>query len=685
MAEEATSTTASFERREDAATSIDQDKAAVRYWLAELALAESEEKDWREDAEKVVKRYRGEKGEYDTQRYRLLYSNTETEAPALFNSMPIPDIRRRYNDRDPDAQAVAQALERVISCQAEKCDFEDQMDEAVLHMLLPSRAVVRVRYVPHLVAKTDDQGNTIRDDKNNPVEELANETVEWEVVPWTDFRRGPAKRWKDTPWVGFRIYPTRDELTALSPEHGPKVPLNARPTDGKIGAKDNGGPAPTVFKQAEVWQIWDKEKRQIVYICPDYLDAPIATKDDELRLEGFFPTPKPLLAIKSPDDQRPVTKWSQYASLAEELEDITQRLRKLVKAAKWRGVTAKELGGAFKAMESLDDGKLAPAEDAIVFSAEGGIDKAIWIMPIDKLIAAIQQLYEAREQTKQTIYEVTGLSDILRGSTEASETATAQGIKAQWGSLRMQKGQRAVQRYVRDLFRIGVEIVATKFDPKSIMLASGITLEPKQIELMRRDVIREYRIDVETDSTIRADLSRQQENMGQFVQGFSALTTALGPPVQAGVMMPDEAADLLTGFARSFKLGKQAEDALERMGDRLRQQTAQGGGQGGGQPSPEQQKADAQAQMHQQEIAFMQQKAQIDMAMQDKQLEIKERELALKEREAQLRAQELDMNHRYKMAEMVAGEQAAQNGHTRDMERLMASREVGVPGPGARQ
>jgi hypothetical protein len=38
----------------------------------------------------------------------------------------------------------------------------------------------------------------------------------------------------------------------------------------------------------------------------------------------------------------------------------------------------------------------------------------------------------------------------MRGATMASETATAQTIKNQWGTLRFKRMQREIQRYCRD-------------------------------------------------------------------------------------------------------------------------------------------------------------------------------------------------------------------------------------------
>jgi hypothetical protein len=51
--------------------------------------------------------------------------------------------------------------------------------------------------------------------------------------------------------------------------------------------------------------------------------------------------------------------------------------------------------------------------------------------------------------------------------------------------------------------------------------------------LLRSDVTRSYRIDVESDSTIRADLTRSQETMTKFMQSVSQFIAAVGPAVQS--------------------------------------------------------------------------------------------------------------------------------------------------------
>jgi hypothetical protein len=163
------------------------------------------------------------------------------------------------------------------------------------------------------------------------------------------------------------------------------------------------------------------------------------------------------------------------------------------------------------------------------------------------------------------------------------------------------------------------------------------------LQVLRSDAMRGYRVDIETDSTVQADVARLKTNAAEFVQGFGGFIQAVGPAVQAGAMPMDVVADLLTAFARNFKLGRQAEDALERMGKIAAQ------------PAPQQdQGAAAEAQAEQQRVAMemqvkqaeVQAKAQLDqekLALEAQRMameaQIKEREIAVREAEVALKAQ----------------------------------------------
>lgn len=522
-----------------------------RLWMDAIELASKEEEDWRKSAETVQQIYaNSQKEEKNRKKFNILYANTETIVPAVYNSTPIPDVRRRFGDDDADSKVVSQVIERCISCATDTTSFDSTLNASVLDATLPGRGLCRVQYE----AKTSELGITYQ-------------RTYIQHVQWDDFRHGPAKEWDAVPWEAFRHRMTREQLVALSPEIGPNVQLDSMLSGlDKSKSKDT----PDQFKRAIVWEIWDKETKQVLFLAESYHDSPLAILPPPIALEGFYPNPKPLQFLLRTDSLVPLELYRFYQSQADELDDITQRLTKLVKVMRWRGIRSTALGDAFERIKDLYDGQLAPAENAMeVMQSQGGMDAAIWMMPIEKLVPVIQELSAHRERVKQTVYEITGIADIMRGQTAASETLGAQKIKAQWGSMRVQNAQKTVQQYARDIFRVMAEIIANAYTPDVINMMTGIVMTPQQVALMRNDIVREYKIDVETDSTIRADVSQAQQNVGQFIQGLGQFVQAVGPLVQQGAMPPDVAIEMMVSFSRAFKLGKQVEDALDQWKQRV--------------------------------------------------------------------------------------------------------------------
>ena len=573
----------------------------VRMWLDALALAESEEKEWRDQAENAIKAYRGD-DRPSSRSFNIFHSNIETMCPALYNSTPAPDVRRRFADADPIAKAVADMLERALAFSIDAYDFDAVMKAVIRDGEIAGRGVPRVRYEPTF----------------SPEGLVVYEQATCDYVPWRWFRRGPGRTWKDVSWVAFGDFLNKEQIVALNPELAGEIPLNYT-ADAKDGGAKSGDAS--IFRRALVWQIWDKDNRRVISICPDYSDGALAIVPDPLGLSGFFPVPRPYQPVVAPDSLVPVTPLSIYQDLVAELNEVTARIARLVRQLRPRGGYG---GNAddLKAMTEADDGELVPLTGVEHLVDGGGIDKWIAWFPLEPTVGALQQLVQQREMIKQTIYEVTGIADILRGASQASETATAQQIKAQWGSLRIQDRQAEVARLARDLLRLKAEIIAAKFSWETLAQMTGMHLpgaadkasaqqmvrqfitatqaaqaagQPappippdgeaikKTAEsvtreeaeaLLRSDVLRVYRIDVEFDSTIRGDLTRNQQTMALFLQGTAQFAGAMGPLVQQQPALMQPVMEIYAAFARNFKLGKQAEDALDALADTARQASA---------------------------------------------------------------------------------------------------------------
>ena len=72
-------------------------------------------------------------------------------------------------------------------------------------------------------------------------EVIRDERIEFEVVPWNDYREGPARRWKDVPWVAYRHWLSKEKLQQIEDE-------NLAQTDERDEAVEG-----------EVWEIWCKD------------------------------------------------------------------------------------------------------------------------------------------------------------------------------------------------------------------------------------------------------------------------------------------------------------------------------------------------------------------------------------------------------------------------------------------
>lgn len=575
----------------------------VRRWLLELQLSDKEEKTWRKLAGKVLERYRGEVKRDDAfQRTRdtfnILWPNTETLTSSLYNSTPVPDVRRRFRDADPTGKIVAEILERSLSFALDVYDFDALMQAVVLDAVLPGRGLARVRYRPSFGPEPmQDAQGPVLNPQGEPVYPVVYEEVSCEHVQWDAFRRGPGKRWTEVPWIAFRHSMTREELVESFGPVGNEVKLSEPPDDDVKREEDPE--VRGIWKTAEVWEIWDKTRREVLFLAKSYKAKPLKVGRDPLGLKQFFPIPEPLYSIRQTDSLVPLPEFMQYETLADELDRVTARINKIIRGLKLRGIYDSTVS-EFRKLFEADDNELIPAENVVSLMEKGGLEKSIWMLDIGKPAQVLVQLYQYREVLKNAIYEITGISDILRGATVASESATAQNLKSQWGTLRLQHRQKEVARFCRDLIRLKAELIAEKFQPQTLMLITGLQfpsrseqqalqMQVKTAEAMqqpvppdmrlalsrpvwediervlRDDALRSFSIDIETDSTIAAQLSQDQRNVTELLTATGQFMQSMSGPMQAGILPVEVVKELLLSILRRFKFGNAVEDALEKL------------------------------------------------------------------------------------------------------------------------
>jgi hypothetical protein len=376
------------------------------------------------------------------------------------------------------------------------------------------------------------------------------------------------------------------------------------------------------------------------------------------------------------DSLVPTPDYVQYQDQAKELDDLTGRINSLVKALKVVGVYDASAPALARMLGEGMENVMIPVEQWAVFGEKGGLKGVLDFLPIEAVANVLVGLYDARERTKQSLYEITGISDVIRGATDPNETLGAQELKGKYAGLRIGAMQSDVARFSRDLVRIFAEIIAEHFSLDTIKQLSGFQLmtaqEKQQAQMMAQmqpdapipdevkqmlelptweeiegllkdDMARCFRIDIETDSTIKVDQEADKAARNEFL-------AAAGGFIQQSIMAPPDLQPLLMEMlkfgVKGFKIGREMETTFDMT---LRDMKAKLENPAPQPPDPavqaEQEKLKLEGARLEQDAGLKQAELQQNAALKAEEMGLKREELALKVADIQLRQQ--DMEYKY--------------------------------------
>lgn len=629
----------------------------VERYLAYITAYEKAFKKWEDRTGKIVKRYRDDAKEYsygnEQARFNILWANVQTLVPATFSRLPQPDVSRRFRDSDPVGRVASLLLERALEFEVRHYpDYREAMKNSVQDRFLGGRGVAWVRYEPitsvQMPLSDDETGDDpaiiegagadqITDDA--PLEQIDDETAPVDYVNWRDFGHSVARTWEEVTCVWRRTYLSYAKLCErFGEETAMRVPLDVSPEDTNSQSARMKSGQSQMNKQACIYEIWDKTTQKAVWLSKavgELLDE----KDDPLGLDGFWPCAKPLYGTTTTDTLVPVPDFIQYQDQANELDTISDRIDGLIKALKVRGVYNAEFKELQRLFTETGNNDLIPVKSFAAFAEKGGLKGAVDIVDLTPIFQAMQALFQAREEVIQQIHDITGISDIMRGDTDAAETAAAQGIKARFGAIRLRNTQDDVAVYATELLRLKAQVICKKFQPATILtIASASQLLPddqqvlpqamslligRQIDpmewqeivqramQMQQSVVRNFRIEVDADSLVQIDEDAEKQDRIAFLTTMSQFLQQAVPAAQATPELAPMLLEMMKFGISAFKAGK----TLEGMFDSTMQQLQQSLKAQAGKPKPppvEIQKVQAESQAR---IAEKQAGAQIDMQM----------------------------------------------------------------------
>lgn len=523
--------------------------ALVAYWFKKLGREEKAHEKFRRAAKAAEKAYFDEREDGLRNLFPIFWSNVNTLHSALYQHNPKPDVRPRYTFEGPQAaiaKQAAQLVERGLTYALDTTDFSTAADQVVDDFLVTALGIPWVEY----------DAKVKRDEAGEPVE-IALQTIRLVHKPWSRFHWEPGKQWTDCDWIACDDYLTASEI---------KEQFGKEPT-GEGTRKRERTEADKYATTFRVVSVYHRPKRTVYVVCEDFED-PLEVRRDKLNLQDFYPCPLPLMSNVKSDDLTPKPDYAFYESQCDYINRLTQRIHNITAQLKVAGFYDAQLGELAN-LANAEDGTLIPVQNLLErLNSAGGtasFDRVVAHLPLVDKATVLGQLYDLREKAKGEVYEITGISDIVRGVTVASETAAAQNQKGQWAQVRIARRKRQVNDALRGVFRIMAEIMAEHYTPQTWLLTTGIQPDPQVLAALKSDVGRTLLIDVETDSTVAMDDQDEQTQRLTMLKEVTPFLQALLPMTQQGLVPADLTKELLLMATGGFKYGKTLEDVLNGL------------------------------------------------------------------------------------------------------------------------
>jgi hypothetical protein len=518
---------------------------ASRGWLKMIKDAEKAFHEYQIKADNIDKQYANLERLANTTRDReiqLFWANISVMAPSCYSRPPVPVVTARWNKDQELPRTASEMLERATIITFEKEGIDGVM------RLIRDDLVILARGAAWLRLETGKKGTRSCIDHADR----------------KDFLYEPARNWKDCDWVAKRSWLTE----AAAGKRFRKYSGDAYKTLQYSVRKDAESDADDGASKAGIWELWCKSQNTVVWVS-EGANVCLDQGPPHLDLEDFFPCPRPAFGTLERRSLVPVPDMLFYKDQLEEINEITDRLAALTEAVRVRGFYPSGVGEVGDAIEAAvkntsNNQVLVPISNWAGLGGGAAKDMIVW-WPLEMVTQTITALIETRKELIQDVYEVTGLSDIMRGTTDASETLGAQQMKSQYGSVRIKDRQDELTRVARDITRISAEIMAQYFDGESLMEMSQMRL-PSDAEIAAKA------------APLKATLAKVQAEAPQLQQHLAGLQREVqqaqqDPEVaQLAQQNPQQAQQVLGAVQQQMQESQAKLQAMQQSGQQAEQQ-----------------------------------------------------------------------------------------------------------------
>lgn len=599
----------------------DTPRSKIGYWLKWVKAAKKASKKHWEDSKAAYAEYElGQAREDDDIKpkrgFPIYWSCCKTLEPAYYSRDPKIISKRRNGIEDEMALTMSLIDQRLGQYLVETGHFSEAMRGAVADYMHGAKATVQVVYtaekepkrVPlQMLTAEGAEPTYYESDPADPYteevmqddegyfyngEQVAEDTQQLFLAPvlFDEVLHTPeAKTSAEITEIAYKFCLDYEQAEAKFNSGKDKtLPYKTSKVYGEDKFSDETEEGASPGKKLEGWEIYCKHSKMTYWVCEEYKDDFLAKEPDPLGLKDFFPSPAFILQNKSRKSLYPTPTWVYLEATANQLHNLYERIFKLIKSIRRRALVYGASPELIQALNSLGDNEFIAAPQISDILDKGGIQNLIHYVPVQELVAAINEAMTLEEHFKNNFYEFFHVPDILRGTSDPAETASAQEIKSDAAHDSFKFDKKQITDLARNAAEMMVDLAYKVFSDEKIARIVGYEyLErgdpgqppspenpegipptpghyerfPEALARLRNDTERLCRIDFETDSTSFRDeakeTAKQQMISNTVLQGLAAIGGMQNPQF-TGIALK-----LLLSVLESMGGSTQSEDMIK--------------------------------------------------------------------------------------------------------------------------
>jgi hypothetical protein len=536
-----------------------QPSKPVKKWLARIKKEQRVHEDFRDQASEAWAVYMDDQPGHKVY-YPLFWGVAQIMIASCYSNKPVPDVRPRNSERNPQFKDAAQVMQRALEFYLDQGEFDENMGRTVTDYIVAGLGVPRIKLDANIVEVEDEDPET-----GEPVivPIITDQMVRIEHVPWSRFGWECTANWNHVDWVYFEHHMTALEFkrrwpdATLPPTDDTCKQDEARHSNRSRDRNDN--PLHIVY------EIWDKRNREVLVIAKGN-DEPLEVNEDPLGLQDFFPVPPPPMLNQATEEAIPTPDYAYLEPLDREIQRLYKRSRALTEQIKSFSLHDASLV-EIEDLTQVNDGDSIPVSNMEARFGEGAdLRKYILFAPIEERVAALAQVTQQMQLKRQHVDDLLGISDILRGGSNPQDGQETQKIKERWAGIRLRPKQLAVQRLVRDLFRMMAEVTVEHVTLDNLQRMTQIDITPEVYDLLQNDLVREFAIDIETESTVARDEFAERRERTELLGAINQYVQTVAPAVHQNIIPADLGREILQLATDPYKkYSRGLDDVLEGM------------------------------------------------------------------------------------------------------------------------